>query len=36
VLVQLGLLDRSTLPVAGKEQADRLLALAGGEQPAAT
>jgi carboxymethylenebutenolidase len=36
VLVQLGLLDRSTLPVAGEEQADRLLALAGGEQPAAT
>jgi carboxymethylenebutenolidase len=34
VLVQLGLLDRSTLPVAGAEQADRLLQIAGGEQPA--
>ena len=30
VLVQIGLLDPSTLPVAGAEQAERLLALAGG------
>jgi hypothetical protein len=29
VLVQLGLLDRSTLPVAGAEEAERLLELAG-------
>jgi carboxymethylenebutenolidase len=29
VLVQLGLLDRSTLPVAGADQAERLLELAG-------
>jgi carboxymethylenebutenolidase len=33
VLVQLGLLDRSTLPVAGAEEAQRLLELAGGEKP---
>ena len=31
LLVQLGLLDPSGLPVAGVEQADSLLALAGGE-----
>jgi carboxymethylenebutenolidase len=30
VLVQIGLLDPSTLPVAGAEQAERLLAHAGG------
>jgi carboxymethylenebutenolidase len=36
VLVQIGLLDRSTLPVAGAEEADRLLALADGDQPPAT
>jgi carboxymethylenebutenolidase len=36
VLVQVGLLDRSTLPVAGVEEADRLLELAGGDQPPAT
>lgn len=30
VLVQLGLLDRSTLPIAGAEQTDRLLELTGG------
>ena len=29
VLVQVGLLDPSALPVAGAEQADRLLELAG-------
>jgi carboxymethylenebutenolidase len=32
VLVQLGLLDRSTLPVAGVEEADRRLELAGSEE----
>jgi len=31
LLVQLGLLDSSALPVSGAEQADRLLELAGGE-----
>jgi carboxymethylenebutenolidase len=37
VLVQLGLLDPSRLPVSGGEQADRLLALAGRrEQPEPT
>ena len=36
VLVQIGLLDRSTLPVAGVEEADRLLELANGDPPAAT
>jgi hypothetical protein len=36
VLVQIGLLDRSTLPVAGVEQAARLLGLANGDQPPAT
>jgi carboxymethylenebutenolidase len=35
VLVQLGLLERATLPVAGVEQAERLLELAGGDQPPA-
>jgi hypothetical protein len=34
VLVQVGLLGRSTLPVAGVEEADRLLELADGEPPA--
>ena len=29
VLVQIGLLDRASLPVSGSEQADRLLALSG-------
>jgi carboxymethylenebutenolidase len=33
VLVQLGLMERSTLPVAGVEEAERLLELAGGEDP---
>jgi carboxymethylenebutenolidase len=33
VLVQLGLLDRSNLPVAGAEEAERLLELAGGQEP---
>jgi carboxymethylenebutenolidase len=34
VLVQLGLLDRAALPVAGAEEAERLLELSGGAEPA--
>jgi len=33
LLVQLGLLDPANLPVAGIEEAERLLELAGGEKP---
>ena len=33
LLVQLGLLDPANLPVAGVEEAERLLELAGGEEP---
>lgn len=34
VLVQIGLLDPGALPVAGPEEAERLLALAGTQEPA--
>jgi len=33
VLVQLGLLERGSLPVAAADEAERLLELAGGEEP---
>jgi carboxymethylenebutenolidase len=33
VLVQLGLLERGSLPVADADEAERLLELAGGEEP---
>jgi carboxymethylenebutenolidase len=33
VLVQIGLLEEAGLPIAGSEQAERLLELATGDQP---